>query len=48
MSNKEGPISKEDIIGITNQKRGGTVRRRAGGAIGIGAALRGYGKGYKK
>ena len=48
MSNKEGPIAKEDIIGITNQKRGGTVRRRAGGPIGVGAALRGYGKGYKK
>jgi hypothetical protein len=30
------------------RKRGGIVRRRKGGAIGVGAALRGYGKGYKK
>jgi len=30
------------------RKRGGIVRRRTGGAIGVGAALRGYGKGYKK
>ena len=30
------------------RKRGGTVRRSAGGAIGVGAALRGFGKGYKK
>ena len=34
--------------GFEIRKRGGTVRRRAGGAIGVGAALRGYGKGYKK
>jgi len=34
--------------GFEIKKRGGTVRRRAGGAIGVGAALRGYGKGYKK
>ena len=30
------------------RKHGGIVRRKAGGAIGVGAALRGYGKGYKK
>jgi len=30
------------------RKHGGIVRRRTGGAIGVGAALRGYGKGYKK
>ena len=30
------------------RKHGGIVRRRKGGAIGVGAALRGYGKGYKK
>ena len=30
------------------RKRGGIVRRKKGGAIGVGAALRGYGKGYKK
>ena len=30
------------------RKRGGIVRRRTGGAIGVGAALRGFGKGYKK
>ena len=30
------------------RKRGGTVRRSTGGAIGVGAALRGFGKGYKK
>jgi hypothetical protein len=34
--------------GFEIRKRGGTVRRRAGGPIGVGAALRGYGKGYKK
>jgi len=34
--------------GFQIRKRGGTVRRSSGGAIGIGAALRGYGKGYKK
>jgi hypothetical protein len=40
--------SLQDMGGFEIRKRGGTVRRRAGGAIGIGAALRGYGKGYKK
>ena len=34
--------------GFEIRKRGGTVRRKAGGPIGVGAALRGYGKGYKK
>ena len=34
--------------GFQIRKRGGTVRRKAGGPIGVGAALRGYGKGYKK
>ena len=34
--------------GFEIRKRGGTIRRKAGGPIGVGAALRGYGKGYKK
>ena len=29
-------------------KTGGTIKRKSGGALGTGAALRGYGKGYKK
>jgi LysM repeat protein len=29
------------------RKRGGVVKRNTGGMIGVGAALRGYGKGYK-
>ena len=33
---------------LRGRKRGGIVRRKKGGAIGVGAALRGYGKGYKK
>ena len=37
-----------EAMGIRPRKRGGIVRRRTGGAIGVGAALRGYGKGYKK
>ena len=43
--------SEEELVeagGFQIRKRGGIVRRRTGGAIGIGAALRGYGKGYKK
>ena len=40
--------SLRDMGGFEIRKRGGTVRRRAGGPIGVGAALRGYGKGYKK
>jgi len=37
-----------EAMGLRSRKRGGIVRRRKGGAIGVGAALRGYGKGYKK
>jgi hypothetical protein len=43
--------SEQELVekgGFQIRKRGGTVRRRTGGAIGVGAALRGYGKGYKK
>jgi len=43
--------SEEELAaagGFQIRKRGGIVRRRTGGAIGVGAALRGYGKGYKK
>jgi hypothetical protein len=43
--------SEEELVeagGFQIRKRGGIVRRSAGGAIGIGAALRGFGKGYKK
>ena len=29
-------------------KTGGTIKRKSGGALGTGAALRGFGKGYKK
>ena len=29
-------------------KKGGSIKRKTGGALGTGAALRGYGKGYKK
>ena len=31
----------------TIKKHGGVVKRKAGGAIGVGKALRGWGKGYK-
>lgn len=43
--------SEQELVeagGFQIRKRGGIVRRRTGGAIGVGAALRGYGKGYKK
>ena len=43
--------SEEELVqagGFQIRKRGGIVRRRTGGAIGVGAALRGFGKGYKK
>jgi len=32
----------------TQAKTGGTVKRKSGGALGTGAALRGFGRGYKK
>jgi len=42
------PQQIRESMGIRPRKRGGIVRRREGGPIGVGAALRGYGKGYKK
>ena len=40
----EGLMSDPNFAG----KTGGTIKRKSGGALGTGAALRGYGKGYKK
>ena len=40
---KRGYGSKKRVA-----KTGGTVKRKSGGALGTGAALRGFGKGYKK
>ena len=42
-----GPKQQIEAM-LRGRKHGGIVRRRKGGAIGVGAALRGYGKGYKK
>ena len=38
----------ERTEGYAGMKKGGSTRRNTGGALGTGAALRGYGKGYKK
>ena len=40
-----GPIVKKPMGGKVYKN---TVARKHGGAIGTGAALRGFGKGYKK
>ena len=51
MHGKEQAVLPEEVAKVTggpSRKRGGTVRRRTGGAIGVGVALRGFGKGYKK
>ena len=42
---KGGPIVKKPMGGKVYKN---TVARKHGGAIGTGAALRGFGKGYKK
>ena len=50
MHGKEQAVLPEEVAKVTggpSRKRGGTVRRRTGGAIGVGVALRGVGKGYK-
>ena len=36
------------VASVSVRKKGGVVARKHGGAIGTGAALRGFGKGYKK
>ena len=41
-------IIDERTEGYAGMKKGGSTRRKTGGALGTGAALRGYGKGYKK
>ena len=41
------PLPKSKIPKSPKQKTGGIVKRKAGGQIGTGAALRGFGKGYK-
>ncbi len=45
-------LSKQELdelksMGMQIKSKGGIVKRKTGGAIGVGKALRGYGKGYK-